>query len=294
MKIFNYAIKNGNLIYIDDVKNGLKCGCICPACQQILVAKNSKNNSRVHHFAHATRTDCRYARETSLHLLAKEILSESKVFLLPPLYTSEHMLKCIDNEKLITIQEVRVEKKDVGGVKPDIIIYDHDGNMFFVEIYVTHKVDNDKINRIKTEKINTIEIDLSKINRLLTKAELKQILETDIKLKKWIYNDKMEEYIFDKSEKLKSNFRHNNYSIEHNMERNNGEFRQCKKCGKRLKVDFVKRVGYYKCDGHPCCTYSEKATKACVRCSANMELNIVSSNYIFWKCCRCGNEEEYK
>lgn len=37
-----YAIdeKENILVHIDDVANGLECGCLCPHCRQRLVAKN--------------------------------------------------------------------------------------------------------------------------------------------------------------------------------------------------------------------------------------------------------------
>lgn len=34
-----YAIKDGAGISIEDVDSGLKCGCVCPACGEPLVAK---------------------------------------------------------------------------------------------------------------------------------------------------------------------------------------------------------------------------------------------------------------
>lgn len=35
-----YAIgTNGQLVFVDDVPNGKQCGCVCPACNEPLVAK---------------------------------------------------------------------------------------------------------------------------------------------------------------------------------------------------------------------------------------------------------------
>ena len=67
-----YAIANdGCLVNIDTVKTGQECCCICPACKEPLVAKN-KGTVRVHHFAHQSGTECDFAYESMLHLLAKE------------------------------------------------------------------------------------------------------------------------------------------------------------------------------------------------------------------------------
>ncbi len=61
----------GNIVHIDEVKNGKECGCFYPACKEPLIAKNS-SNIKVHHFAHVSGVECETAYETILHLLAKE------------------------------------------------------------------------------------------------------------------------------------------------------------------------------------------------------------------------------
>ena len=70
--MLTYAIaSDGHFVNIDEVKTGKECCCICPACKEPLVAKN-KGMVRVHHFAHQSGTECDWAYESMLHLLAKE------------------------------------------------------------------------------------------------------------------------------------------------------------------------------------------------------------------------------
>lgn len=67
-----YALnETGQLVEIDDVPVGNKCGCFCPACKEPLIAKN-QGVKRMHHFAHQSGTECDYAVESMLHILAKE------------------------------------------------------------------------------------------------------------------------------------------------------------------------------------------------------------------------------
>lgn len=67
-----YAVdSNGILVNVDNVNTGNKCGCFCPACKEPLTAKN-KGKKRIHHFAHQSGTECEFAYESMLHLLAKE------------------------------------------------------------------------------------------------------------------------------------------------------------------------------------------------------------------------------
>ncbi len=62
---------DGKLVHVDEVENGDNCGCLCPACNEPLVAKN-KGKIKMHHFAHKSGTECNFAYESMLHLLAKE------------------------------------------------------------------------------------------------------------------------------------------------------------------------------------------------------------------------------
>ena len=64
-----YALKDGNIVSIDDVPSGKECGCVCPACGDELIAR--KGQKRMHHFAHRSNEDCEYGYESSLHLAAK-------------------------------------------------------------------------------------------------------------------------------------------------------------------------------------------------------------------------------
>lgn len=47
-RLLTHAIDaDGKLVYVDDVPNGNKCGCFCPACKEPLMAK--KGEKRRHH-----------------------------------------------------------------------------------------------------------------------------------------------------------------------------------------------------------------------------------------------------
>ena len=79
-----YALDaEGKLIHVDSVSTGLACKCFCPHCKGELVAKNG-GNRKVHHFAHANGSDCVGAIESALHKMAKDILQEHKLIMLPP------------------------------------------------------------------------------------------------------------------------------------------------------------------------------------------------------------------
>ena len=76
-----FGLKDGKILHISQVEQGLNCGCICPNCQHPLIAR--KGSKTTHHFAHYKGKECEKALETALHIAAKEILSRYKRIILP-------------------------------------------------------------------------------------------------------------------------------------------------------------------------------------------------------------------
>ena len=70
--------------------------------------------------------------------------------------------------------DVELEKR-FDDIIPDIVV-DSGDEHFFIEIYVTHPIDDEKLKKLKEKKISTIEIDLSKIKRDISVEELSDIL----------------------------------------------------------------------------------------------------------------------
>lgn len=184
-----YALMDGMVISIEQVERGAKCGCICPSCGEPLVAK--KGEKVMHHFAHQSGYECEYAYETALHLLAKEILNETKKFRIPKVmlhFESYKQPELISDAIEIEVESVDLEQR-YDNVVPDVVI-ESKGHKLFVEIYVTHVVDSEKLKKIKKMGISTIEIDLSECDRLISKNELTDILLSDRTEKHWLFNTK--------------------------------------------------------------------------------------------------------
>ncbi len=72
---------DGRLAHVAEVRRGLACGCRCPACGSALVAR--RGEVRVPHFAYHAARECAGAWETTLHLLAREVLLGARRVLLP-------------------------------------------------------------------------------------------------------------------------------------------------------------------------------------------------------------------
>ena len=170
-----YALKDGALIHVSKVESGLTCDCICPSCHERLVAR--KGGFRVHHFAHLSGESCSGALESTLHIFAKEILSEEKRITLPAVsieLSSDRRPLVLADSKTYEVDSVREEKK-VGDIKPDLILKIGQRELL-VEVYVTHKVDNLKIETIKELGLSAIEINLSTSPRHMPRETLSELI----------------------------------------------------------------------------------------------------------------------
>ena len=208
-KLLQYALNAENkIVYIGDLDkrlfNGYKCGCFCPnpACRKPLSARQGEHNQ--HSFAHQKGDeDCGHAYESSIHLLAKELLTKKNCGIRLP--GAEFHWEEIDDNKTIVQKEKRFKSTykipdeaqaelPIEGFIPDVFAY-IEGKPIIIEIYVTHKVDEDKIEKIKNSKISAIEIDLHNEDRQIDEPLLKEILEDRAdkrKDRKWIYNAELE------------------------------------------------------------------------------------------------------
>ncbi|MCL2328537.1 MAG: hypothetical protein FWC39_08510 [Bacteroidetes bacterium] len=195
-----YGLQGEKLKHISEVSNGLKCECICPACEKKLIARNG-GTKKIPHFAHYKNPECRYGAQTAVHLLAKEILEKSKKIKIPPIlptFINTEIEKTNDGfishgelletkECYINIDKVYLEKKLRHKFIPDVIIVAKNKQLI-VEIAVTHFVGRKKLDKIKKEQISALEIDLSKIENFNSIDELEHLIIENIENKEWLYN----------------------------------------------------------------------------------------------------------
>ena len=179
----------GDPKHISQVASGKK-GYLCMGCNWEMIAR--KGPKRDHHFAHAPRHyddtgKCTYSDETYRHKLAKEILQRTKEIRVPAVYVfsedGEHARKLRDpvTVKATTVRneiqfyedengEVRWGRKVDFGVKerhfiiqPDVTFFDaNDRPTLLIELMATHKVDAEKLAKIRRLGIDTVEVAIPK------------------------------------------------------------------------------------------------------------------------------------
>ncbi|MET4695182.1 hypothetical protein [Endozoicomonas lisbonensis] len=226
-----FGLKNGKLVSVSEVDSGLACNSICPACKGILQAKKGYSG-RVHHFSHdpSNKDECISGYETSIHLMAKQILEEEGKVNLPEYKVSVSDTDIDGNShsesEILYIKgslkmDSVVLEKNIDEIRPDIIGF-FEGEQILIEIAVSHFVSLEKKDKIKKLGIQAVEIDLSKINPLITKEELREIIISEYKHKKWINQPEQEA-----TEKMLR------YRLKSKLETINSQIRQRRKQAKQ-------------------------------------------------------------
>ncbi len=83
-----FGLKNGKYYDVSEVERGRACGCICPSCKQVLVAKKGDSEKMAHHFAHDKKAqeeqdekvECEYSFCVVARLVIKQSLRELTAF----------------------------------------------------------------------------------------------------------------------------------------------------------------------------------------------------------------------
>lgn len=187
-----FGIRDGTLYEPRQVPNGKACGCVCPACQRPLIAKQ---NHSTPHFAHAPGEDCAKALETAVHLAAKQLIAARRELRLPAvtyfnLWARTPTHQTIYIERVVPVDAVAIEPW-LDGFRPDLTVT-IGTDTYLVEIAVTHFVDEAKYTKIRERQIPALEIDASSLKTNFTFAALAALLFTTTYPAMWLYHPRIE------------------------------------------------------------------------------------------------------
>ncbi|MHA3126753.1 competence protein CoiA family protein [Legionella pneumophila] len=160
--------ENNVIVHIANVESGKSCNCICPSCSTPLIAAKGTKNQ--HHFKHATTIECEGGLESAIHMAAKQIIKERKQIKLPEYTINKNILDSkgkmhfeskilVERGRSISFDSVQ-EEQELNEMRADILAITNNQKLI-IEIFYRHKVDEQKIEKIKAANISTIEIDLS-------------------------------------------------------------------------------------------------------------------------------------
>lgn len=190
-----YGLKDGQLVTVDSVERGLACGCVCPKCKGRLEAR--QGDEREHYFAHDDGLDCGVGYQTALEIFAKEVLDEDKRLLLPPLaiYPNEnHPLsrkvyrEVVGEDVWVVPDEVTLECKIERPI-PDVVFRVKE-RLLLIEIWVTHRINAKNLEKIKELDIGAIQFNVSKMDRIVTKEDVRQELASGQGV--WLFHPRLQ------------------------------------------------------------------------------------------------------
>lgn len=197
---FGLSSANWQLFEPRGVPLGKACGCLCPACFAPLYAKHCLDSKVVPHFAHAPGSDCAKGYETAMHLAAKQLIDERRSLMLPGLAAKLEIRDAMGRqyyaERIVVPRGLHeldsvILEKSIEDIRPDIIIEAPGLGRVLVEIAVTHFVNAEKLEKIKTGKIPALEIDISGL-RQATFDELRKVLFEEPKNSVWIFHPQVD------------------------------------------------------------------------------------------------------
>ena len=211
---------DGRLVAADDpgVRRGLACNCRCPQCHEEVIAR--QGNVRAWGFAHQPRSDCSGAYESSLHLAVKELIAATRQLLVPRCVVRRHhrpnpivfeyyrtspreTIRDFDRhfprdgigeteERIINFDDVRLEQVNQD-IRADIVGV-VSGEPLYIEVAVTHFVDDEKRRKLERGRVPAIELDVSgKHGVPWTWDELRRFLLVDLERKDWLLHPATED-----------------------------------------------------------------------------------------------------
>ena len=196
--LLTYGLSPEGLKNILEVDNGLACNCVCPKCKDPLVAKNKESNKKAPHFAHSADNDCVGAYETALHILAKEVLAETRKIRVPDFFyenDSNIIDSFFEEGRIVQFEKISIEEKISEANFNAVVIADAVGYVsdrkVIIEFAVTHFIDSEKHKKLEGLNIPCIEINLK--NQTLDRKALQEFMLDVSNEISWIINPKLKE-----------------------------------------------------------------------------------------------------
>ena len=208
-----FGLRDNLVLNVHDLsvdERGKACNCVCPGCGKPLIARMGSKNQW--HFAHdGDACNIAAAQQTALHMLAKEIIENSKRLLFPGIEIKrDNYIDDVDDYRVqaripktveyrkasvFSCDSVSLERK-ISNIVPDIIVTTK-GRSCLIEIAVTHFVDEKKEHKVKEIGLPLFEIDLSDLyNSEFSRADLAEAVLFDPNNRAWVYNP-----LYDEAEK---------------------------------------------------------------------------------------------
>lgn len=181
-----------------EVQSGRACECVCPGCLSPLQAR--KGDQNVWHFAHDSHA-CATGAETAIHLMAKQILASERNIRLPAVQVSLSAIDAFGRERSVTsalakAQHVQYRSVDLeaaqGNRRADAVGTSESGRKHWVEMYVRHAVDTQKIQDLEARSWISYEICLDDVHAFTSLEKLRIAVTASPERVRWLSYPGME------------------------------------------------------------------------------------------------------
>lgn len=198
---FAYGRRHSRLVHIHELDErqdrGLKCGCLCPKCGRPLQAHLGAQ--KAWHFQHHVEdASCNPQPMTLLHEFVRDELATKKALRIPAvkLLTELHVFDepvvefvTVPAEELV-FKTAHAELRG-DGVQPDVVFERDNGVKLALEVRYSHAVDEEKLQRLKSNYHTAVEFDVSDLPASgITREQLEVVLAQSRRWK-WLVNAKV-------------------------------------------------------------------------------------------------------
>lgn len=165
-----FALRNGVLVHISEIESGRHLDCLCPNCQNVLVAR--KGTLKRHHFAHDVQPEsCSY--ESAIHRTAKLLVYDALNRAIQNKTALPMKWKC---QRCNDTHERNLVGK-AGGValeysletcRPDVLLFNTERKpIAAIEIVVSHPPEQESVSYYQANNIALITLVIKTENDLL-------------------------------------------------------------------------------------------------------------------------------
>lgn len=201
-----FGLRAGVMVHVQNVAYGKNCGCVCAECLQKLVACNREPRKVAKYFRHANGAECPGGYETAIHRAAKEVLLRRREVSLPG--CDRRVSFCASDGREFSevvaltsqkvIPEEAYEESWQEGIRPDVVFV-FTGKQIYIEVRVTHAVDELKKQKIMEKGCRAIEIDLGNLTPidLLDMDSFERRVCHALDCRSWVFWPDFEEMVED-------------------------------------------------------------------------------------------------
>jgi len=207
-----FGERDGTLFRAHEVENGLRCGCVCPGCQQPLNAANN-GEKVIPHFRHAKSNDCFDGFREGVRRAAVALIAHHKQLMLPALIETVRVAtqggrlleKKIELQPVVTTADSVERFVDLAGLRGHAVLLQSDRRLI-IRIKLSARMEHERYRLLKSLDHSSMEIDLHHLTleQINDPARFEHAVLRDPATRHWIRSMRGEKLMAIARERLQS------------------------------------------------------------------------------------------